>query len=78
MQVRSTASSNTVLASLTTEDGSITLGGADGTISLVLDDVTTSGFTWEYGVYDLEIVMSGGDVVRLIAGSVLVTKEVTR
>lgn len=77
-QIRSDIDSETVLLELTTENGRIVLGGVTGEIRIVIDAVTTAGITWESGVYDLELVFANGFVKRLIAGSVSVSKEVTR
>lgn len=79
MQVRSNAASTVVLLTLTTENGGITLGTTDGTIALYLTDLETSAITWEYGVFDIELIAGGsGDVTRLVQGTITVSKEVTR
>lgn len=77
MQIRQTVSNDTVLLSLTTENGRISLGGAAGTITLTLDAATSAGITFSRGVYDLELI-HGGVVTRLLEGQVDVSKEVTR
>ena len=77
MQVRGELADDAVLLELTTENGGITLGGAAGTIDLHISAAATAAFTWEAGVYDLEMV-SGDDVTRLVAGTVSVSPEVTR
>lgn len=78
MQVRQTVNSPAKLLDLTTENGGITLGGAAGTIQVVVAPSATAGVTWRTGVYDLEIVLAGGDVRRLLAGAVTLSPEVTR
>ena len=78
MQVRSEVESSTVLLSLTTENGGITLGGVAGTIELFVSDDASTLFTWTAGVWDLEIEFPGGEVTRLAQGSVSVSPEVTR
>jgi hypothetical protein len=78
MQIRPAIDSATVLATLTTENGGITLGGVAGTIALFIAHTATTDYTWEDGVYDLELVTPAGDVLRKIAGTVAVTREVTR
>jgi hypothetical protein len=67
------------LLSLTTPEGvgGIVLGGSAGTIVVTLDDNTTADLSWSRGVYDLELVSAGGDVKRLLEGSVIVRPEVT-
>lgn len=78
MQVRAEIGSPTVLLELTTENGGITLGGTAGTIDLYVGATATAAFTWEGGVFDLEIEFPGGDVRRLAQGSISVSPEVTR
>lgn len=78
MQIRSKVESPEVLLSLTTENGGIALGGTAGTIELLIDADDTAAITWTSGVYDLEIVFPGGQVRRLMYGSVVVSPEVTR
>lgn len=77
MQVRDQQNSVELLE-LTTEDGRIALGGAAGTISLTLTAAETAALTWVWGVYDLELVSSGGITTRLIQGRAVVDAEVTR
>ena len=68
------------LVELTTENLRITLGGTSGTIQLSLSAVDTAAITFTEGVYDLELVNTGGtgDVTRLTYGGVEVRPEVTR
>lgn len=78
MQVRSDVDSPTVLLTFTTENGGIALGGAAGTVDLLVSDADTSAIAWEGGVWDLEIVHPGGEVTRLAEGTISVSPEVTR
>lgn len=78
MQVRDKLSSPAVLLELTSDNGGIVLGGAAGTVTLYMDDAATAAITWSAGVYDLEVVLAGGDVRRLLAGAAVVLPEVTR
>lgn len=78
LQIRADIDSPDVLVELTTENGGITLGGASGEIDLYMPHSNTAAVDWDEGVFDLEFVMSNGDVVRKIAGPVVVSKEVTR
>ena len=77
MQIRQNVSSDTILVTLTTENGGITLGGVLGTIQLTMTATDTAAITWSDGEYDLELV-NGAYVKRLLRGKVKVTKEVTR
>ena len=78
MQIRSDIDSETVLLELTTENGGIVLGGAAGTLQIIIAAEQSAGFAWDSGVYDLEIVFADGRVVRRLSGSVLISPEVTR
>jgi hypothetical protein len=67
----------TVLLSLTTVDGRITIDDLTKSITLTISAVDTAALTWKKGVYDLELVSPGGIVTALLAGAVTVSKEVT-
>jgi hypothetical protein len=77
MQVRRTVDSSTILISLTTENGRITLGGASGTIELNITAADTAALT-SSGVYDLEIISDDGVVDRIMQGDFTLSQEVTR
>ena len=67
-----------VLLSLTTANSGIAIDNASKTISLYISATDTEAITtWTKGVYDLELVSSGGVVTALLAGKVSVVKEVT-
>lgn len=79
MQIRSTVDSPVVLVSLTTENGGINITNAlTGEFKLFISATDTSAFTWVAGMYDLEMLAPNTDVIRLLAGSVSVSKEITR
>lgn len=77
MHIREEKDSSNTLIELTDANGGIALGGAAGTIEmLILADVTET-ITWADGVYDLELVL-GVEVIRFTEGAVTVSFEVTR
>ena len=81
MQVRATVDDPVVLLELTTEDGGLTLGGAAGTVDLLVEADASAAFTWTKGKYDLEIVdesRTPPEVVRVVKGRITVDPEVTR
>ena len=76
MQVRRTIDSTTPLITLTTENGRISIHGASGLINLSISAEDTAALT-SSGVYDLEIISSGGLVSRVIQGTFTLSLEVT-
>lgn len=78
MQVRAKIDAPEVLDELSTGNGRIVLGGADGAIELVFPHAVSAAYAWRSGVYDLELTMSDGTVRRLLQGQVAVDPEVTR
>lgn len=78
MQIRERLSATTTLANLSTENGGITLGGAAGTVDLLLTAAETAAISAVRGVYDLELVSATGVVSRVLGGNVDFSKEVTR
>jgi len=77
MQIRSDYNSDETLVSLTDSSG-ITLGGAAGTIEIQIADTVTQTLTSQKGVYDLELISSGGIVTRLLQGDATISREVTK
>ena len=77
MQIRKTVKSTSAVVSLTSSSG-LTLGGAAGTIQIVISATATAALTAGRYVYDLELVSSGGIVTRVIEGTFELTPEVTR
>jgi hypothetical protein len=75
MQIRPYVLSTTVLYDATAD---ITLGGVFGTITLTIDATDTETFTWFNGVYDLLMTSAGGQVTRLLMGSVEISPGVTQ
>lgn len=72
----------TVLASTEPGDAplnvlSIAIDNAAKAITLTIAATDTDDFAWKTGVYDLEMVSATGVVVAIMAGKVLVSKEVT-
>ena len=78
MQVRRSYTDTVIQLAMTTEGGSITLGGAAGTINVVSAATATEDIATRAGVYDLELMSSNGVVTRLVEGKVTVKPEVTR
>lgn len=77
MHIRDEYETDTFLASLTTENGGIVLGGENGTIFLYLSSSVTAQLERDC-VYDLELIAPDQKVYRLIQGKARFGREVTR
>lgn len=77
MEVRKNKTSGTVLVTLTTENGRITLGGTNGKIDLEIEAATTEEFTAGIYMYDLNLMIAD-KVYRLMEGTFTVSGEVTQ
>lgn len=80
MQVRETVAATAVLLGLTSDtDGGIEFTDRPaGKFRIHLTAAQTAAMTWTRGVYDVELVSSGGEVTRLLLGDIKVSREVTR
>ena len=67
-----------IVASLTSDDGSIVIDSANFTISRELSATISAAFQFKRGVYDLELYNSEGYVIKLDSGKVEIVDEVTR
>ena len=77
MQVRRTIESTTPLITLTTENGRISINVEAGLITLSISAADSAALE-SSGIYDLEIITSGGLVSRVIQGTFTLSLEVTR
>lgn len=68
MQIRD--GSNVVVADLTVQNGGIILGGAAGTIQLIITEEETTTMNFAPALYDLKIIAPDGTSTRLLQGSV--------
>lgn len=78
MQIRTSASSDEIIHELTTENGGISIDAASGLIGLYISAEDTAAFCFKTAVYDLELINSSHEVVRLLEGQVTLSLEVTR
>lgn len=79
MKVKNAVGGATTYFSLTSGSG-ITLGGAAGTVDILIDDAATAsaiGDSQVTAVYDLEVESGGGITTRLIEGKAFLKPEVT-
>jgi hypothetical protein len=78
MQARIGTDSPALELELTTENGGLTLGGVDGTVTLYMSHTDTAALGFVSAVYDLELVLPDGDVIKLVSGKIALVKEVSR
>lgn len=79
MEIRATPDDTEVIATLTTENGGITIDGVNGIIDLFIPHAETVELDPNFkGVYDLMLIAENGEIERLLAGSVYVIPEVTK
>jgi len=79
MQMRKNVNSPVVLLNITSNAGDgITIDGATGVLTLVISATQTGALLANSAVYDLEIESSGGEVTRVVQGTVAISKQVTR
>lgn len=77
-QVRQIPDASTALVDLSTANGGIALGGALGTITLILADTATANLTPINAVWELELIEPGGDVMSLLYGPATIQPEVVK
>lgn len=67
----------TLLMSLTSTNGKITLDNVNSRIVISMTAIETAAIAWKGGVYDLELESPLGVVTAVLTGAVAVTQEVT-
>jgi hypothetical protein len=70
--------STSVVAEYTTENGYITVGGAAGTVILLIPPADMAAYEPGDYVYDVEVESSTGETTRIVQGKFTVRAEVTR
>jgi hypothetical protein len=77
MQLRSSATSSSVLLELSTTNGKITLG-SDGSIVLNLLPADTATITAPSALYDLELIATDGSIIPFMYGKCKFIQRVTQ
>ena len=77
MHIRPDIDSSNIIATLTTENGGITIFPS-GTFTLFISDADTALLDFEEAVYDIELIAPNGDVTRILEGIATLSREVTR
>lgn len=76
-RVNKSDSATVIISSGGSQNLTITLGGALGTITLAMTAAQTAALSFDKAYYDLELTLSG-TVTRLLKGIITLDKEVTR
>ena len=80
LMFRSKIKDATPVLSLTqaaTSSGQLIINGAQGTVEVYITDTATMALTGG-GVFDLELITPGSEVIRLVQGAYTVSPNVTR
>lgn len=77
-EIRPDLESETVILLLSTENGRIFLNEEPGKIRFLITDEDTAALSFDGATYDMFIEFADGSRVRRMAGSVSLTRRVTR
>lgn len=77
-QIRTNVNSSAAIDTLTTENGRITLDPTAGKLTLIFSNAITETYPAQKVVYDIEITSAGGQITRILEGTISVSAEVTR
>jgi len=77
MSVKNSPTSASIIVSLTSSNGKITVGTTNGKFTLNLTVAETTALAAGQYVYDLEVTSPGGVVTRLLEGGFTVYEGVT-
>ena len=78
MQLRAKIDDTTTIDEYTDVNGKIVIDTSGYTILILVDAVTTAGYTFSSAVYSLELVSPTNVVTQLAYGTITLVKEVTR
>lgn len=68
--VAKTGPGGSVLMTLDTQAGGITLGGSNGTIDLFMTDEETDALTWRSALYTLSLIDASGNLDYILYGPI--------
>lgn len=78
MQIRSAIDSNVIIKELTTGNGGIAMGGANGFIEAIIDNTDTTAMPFQDAVYDLYVTNTSGTRIKFAFGRSPIFQGVTR
>jgi len=77
MQVRDTAGGTKLAFTLTSPDGGITIDGPTGTINVIATPTQTSKLFYPKSSYDMMVIDSNGNKIKMIEGFMTLERSVT-
>lgn len=77
MVIRKNWFTNTVIHTLTTENGGMILNHLDGSIQLLIPKADTAAFNFKHAVYDVDLMTPGGHEDRVFRGPITLHREVS-
>jgi hypothetical protein len=77
-QLRTSAGTAAIALDLTSANGGILVSGVTGKITMYATDLQTDTLTADKYLYDLDITNTLGDVLRLVEGTITISKGITR
>lgn len=78
MQIRQSIDDADPIIDMTTANGGVIIGPQPGQFTLHISATDSAAFAFDMAVYDVELIAPGGDVTRILAGDVVLSREVTR
>jgi hypothetical protein len=77
MQVRDTQGGSKLAFTLTSPSGGITINGPQGTLSVKMTSTQTNKLFYPKSSYDIMIIDSNGDKIKLLEGFMTLSRSVT-
>jgi hypothetical protein len=77
MQVRDTQGGSKLAVSLTSPSGGITINGATGTLTIKMTPTQTNKLFYPKSAYDIMVVDSAGNKIKLLEGFMALRRSVT-
>ena len=77
MHIRESISDSTIIDTLTSTNGDITITPATGRVDILIKPADTAAMIPKVYAYDLELESSTGEVTKIVAGKLTVRAETT-
>lgn len=77
MQVRNTAGGDKVAVTLTSPAGGLTIDGPEGTVTVKMTPTQTNKLFYPKSSYDIMLIDSNGNKIKLLEGFITLSRSVT-